>query len=649
MHFHQIIHKYLLEYREKYNSNFNFLVRQRTSLKDKNYPGGKFAHGLVFQGTEKYCFIALSDKSGGVNATKSIGIVIHPTKNNGFKATFEIVFPGETDLKLIAFYKDLASKFIDINWDSKEERAHLQIGEFPADDPTILYKWLDIYFPVIRETALQTGIEKLIPNDERFNSLQENLQLKVKEAKAQVRLSVNMNSETINGGNEIAPQKAFVNKGNIPLNQIFYGPPGTGKTYATKEMAVAIINDGFIKNLAVNLSEKERRQLITKEYESYRNSGQIVFTTFHQSMSYEDFVEGIKPKTEDKKVTYEVEDGVFKLISDIAKDNWEAYNNRFEKEVSFDVAFNQLKEEWEEDETIKFPMKTDGNNFTIIGFTNKSIQFKKASGGTGHTLSINTLREGFYNERKIRPTGVGIYYPPILEHLKKSKFPQEEALTLKKYVLIIDEINRGNVSAVFGELITLLEDDKRLGEDEAVKIKLPYSKEENFGVPSNIYIIGTMNTADRSVEALDTALRRRFSFTEVAPDITILPEKKIDSIHLRELLKTINERIELLIDKDHKIGHSYFLNIKTIEDLKQTFKNSVIPLLEEYFFGDYGKIGLVLGSDFIELQEQDKKVSFAKNFTEKYEDAESLREKSVYIFTDEKSWSAESFISIYKA
>ena len=141
----------------------------------------------------------------------------------------------------------------------------------------------------------------------------------------------------------------------------------------------------------------------------------------------------------------------------------------------------------------------------------------------------------------------------------------------------------------------------------------------------------------------------RFSFTEIAPNPQLLNKKKIEGINLEKLLKTINERIELLIDKDHKIGHSYFLNIKTIEDLKQTFKNKVIPLLEEYFFGDYGKIGLVLGSDFIKLQDQDTKVSFAKNFTEKYEDAESLREKAVYIFTDEESWSADSFISIYKA
>jgi 5-methylcytosine-specific restriction protein B len=431
----------------------------------------------------------------------------------------------------------------------------------------------------------------------------------------------------------------------IPKNQILYGPPGTGKTYKTKELAVQISNPNFIYD--INWSIIERREEIVKEYYRLCEKDQIVFTTFHQSMSYEDFVEGIKPKTVKTKITYDVEDGVFKLLSDKAKDNWEANNKRFEKELAFDSVFSKLREEWEEDDSIKFPMKTDGNDFTIIGFTNKSIQFKKASGGTSHTLSINTLRNIFYDESKNRTTGVGIYYPPILAHLKKYKTQTDIPVTLNNYVLIIDEINRGNVSAIFGELITLLEDDKRIGQKEAIKITLPYSKDE-FGVPSNLYIIGTMNTADRSVEALDTALRRRFSFTEVAPNSELLQGKEVEEIELKKLLETINDRIELLIDKDHKIGHSYFLNIKTLEDLKQTFKNKVIPLLEEYFFGDYGKIGLVLGDGFIKLKDDKDKISFAKNFTEKYEDAENLREKAVYTFTYESSWDKSTFISIYE-
>tara|TARA_R110002126_G_scaffold55819_1_gene149596 strand:+ start:68 stop:814 length:747 start_codon:yes stop_codon:yes gene_type:complete len=237
--------------------------------------------------------------------------------------------------------------------------------------------------------------------------------------------------------------------------------------------------------------------------------------------------------------------------------------------------------------------------------------------------------------------------------LKLNKYKEISSLSEKekqsndKYVLIIDEVNRGNVSAIFGELITLIEADKRAGENETISVTLPYSKTK-FSVPNNLYIIGTMNTADRSIEALDTALRRRFTFIEIAPKPELFHNKPIEDINIEMLLTTINSRIELLIDKDHKIGHSYFLNIDNLGDLKQVFKKSVIPLLEEYFFGDYGKIGLVLGSSFIQLKDDQEKVTFAKNFTEVYEDAENLREKAVYTFTNEDHWDASSFLSIYE-
>ena len=167
------------------------------------------------------------------------------------------------------------------------------------------------------------------------------------------------------------------------------------------------------------------------------------------------------------------------------------------------------------------------------------------------------------------------------------------------FVLIIDEINRGNVSQILGELITLIEPDKRLGNEEELEVTLPYSKEK-FSVPSNLYIIGTMNTADRSVEALDTALRRRFSFEEMAPDYSLLEGSTSEGINLAELLKTINNRIEGLLDKDHVIGHSYFLRVsKGEKTLQDVFFDEIIPLLQEYFYGNFGRIELVLGRGFV--------------------------------------------------
>ena len=164
------------------------------------------------------------------------------------------------------------------------------------------------------------------------------------------------------------------------------------------------------------------------------------------------------------------------------------------------------------------------------------------------------------------------------------------------YVLIIDEINRGNISKIFGELISLIEPSKREGEKEELEVTLPYSK-ELFTIPKNIYIIGTMNTADRSIALLDIALRRRFNFIEIMPQYDILKNEKIENIELDLLLSTINERIEFLLDREHTIGHSYFLNINTFEDLIQVFRNSIIPLLQEYFYDDFEKIKSVLGDN----------------------------------------------------
>ena len=155
------------------------------------------------------------------------------------------------------------------------------------------------------------------------------------------------------------------------------------------------------------------------------------------------------------------------------------------------------------------------------------------------------------------------------------------------YVLIIDEINRGNISKIFGELISLIESSKREGEKEEMEVILPYSKEK-FTIPKNLYIIGTMNTADRSIALLDIALRRRFNFIEIMPQYDIL--KDVADIKIALLLSTLNERIEFLLDREHTIGHSYFLNINTFEDLVNVFKNYIIPLLQEYFYEDFEKI-----------------------------------------------------------
>lgn len=371
-----------------------------------------------------------------------------------------------------------------------------------------------------------------------------------------------------------------------PLNQILFGPPGTGKTYETIKKAVEIINPNF--------SNSNNRESIKKEYDRLIEKGLIVFTTFHQSMSYEDFIEGIKPEVNEKdEITYTVKDGVFKELCKKA-----SKRNSTIKSSNFDERFQKLKDEWEESDNSELVIEMTKSEFTITKISNSNILFNKKSGSNKHDLVISTLKD-LYEEKRIMKSGLASYYYPIIDKLKSYEIESKNN-DVNNFVLIIDEINRGNVSAIFGELITLIENTKRSGDGnpEALTAKLPYSKED-FTIPNNLYIIGTMNTADRSVEVLDTALRRRFHFEEKMPNYE-LPELKTDlSINLRTLLKTINKRIEILLDREHQIGHSYLLNIKKEEQLINAFQNKIIPLLQEYFYNDYDKVGLVLGKEFI--------------------------------------------------
>lgn len=509
----------------------------------------------------------------------------------------------------------------------------------------------------------------------------------------------------------------------MPLNQILYGPPGTGKTYHTINKAVSII-----ENRSEDDINSEERDFLKARFDDYIKNGQIAFSTFHQSMSYEDFIEGIKPKTKNEKVTYSIEDGIFKslvkkaLIEYIKKDS--DTNEPDDFDSLYTEFVNSIKPQIGKREGI-FTTKT-GVEIMLVDANDSSIQIKylwsnKRKDAEGqHTFSVTkeklkkVLLEGI-DPSKVKSLKTELH--PLIGHIHcelfavykkfyefviankgeidsiyfdddelsfeeiKEQFDllSKEEITAKKvkpFIIIIDEINRGNVSQIFGELITLIEEDKRLGNNEALQLTLPYSKLQ-FGVPANVFIIGTMNTADRSVEALDTALRRRFSFSEMMPETKLLSpsamycrllwgnenvgwaskefqEKEnnlfellgvsaelrnqrtsiwdkemkgkmknnfnhfkhfhFDGIDIELILEKINDRIEVLLDRDHTIGHSYFLKVKNEEDLRLTFKDNIIPLLQEYFYGDYEKIGWVIGEGFFEEKRIDKKVIFSKFF-----------------------------------
>lgn len=213
----------------------------------------------------------------------------------------------------------------------------------------------------------------------------------------------------------------------------------------------------------------------------------------------------------------------------------------------------------------------------------------------------------------------------------------------KSYALFIDEINRGNIASIFGELITLIKPDKRQGMKQELSAKLPYSR-EIFMVPANRDIIGTMNTADRSVEALDTALRRRLEFVEMMHDPAVIKPVEVEGVNLQEMLETINARIERLLDKDHCIGHSYLIGLQSLEELQKAFANKILPLLEECFYNDPARIGMVLGKSFVEKRSDTlAKVKLAE---EDWED-DLDEERPLYTIHSPLNLNAVAFRSIY--
>jgi len=474
-------------------------------------------------------------------------------------------------------------------------------------------------------------------------------------------------------GSDSAPYKSENLKNPcLPINLILHGPPGTGKTFATAVEAVQLCGEQL----------PEDRAKLMEIYQQLSEAGRIEFVTFHQSMSYEDFVEGRQPMTGtggkegSKSAGFRLETvpGIFRRIAERAQASRGSSSGSGASTLEGRHVFKMSIGDWRLDKDARFFNEAIGEGHTLLGWENidwsdkryadrseilktckkegtisgkvnaKSGQVKHThafrnrmevgdiiivSKGNSHFRAIGEVT-GEY-EYKPRPEAEMCHRRAVnwlwfdnegrsVEEIYLQSFTQQTIYELQKdqlnipaferymnsgrseepaepepFVLIIDEINRANISKVFGELITLIEPDKRLNQPNELRVQLPYSG-DRFGVPSNLHIIGTMNTADRSIALLDTALRRRFTFREMMPDASLLSEAaQICGIDLPQLLSTINERIEYLYDREHQIGHAYFIACKSRPDVDEKMRHEIIPLLAEYFFDDWGKIAAVLG------------------------------------------------------
>lgn len=457
-----------------------------------------------------------------------------------------------------------------------------------------------------------------------------------------------------------------------PTNLILYGPPGTGKTYATAREAVRLCNG----------SAPEDRGELMGEYARLAAAGRIEFVTFHQSYSYEDFVEGLRPTQvgEDgeqlaagfrlapdpgvfkriatralalgrqaKRAGFEIGDRkIFKMsLGEVANpaDNYlfqEAINGGYvllgddggmdwsQPQFTSKRAMIEGYAAAHPDEPglsplhglIEFPftLKNRVRQGDLFIVSKGNLAFRAIAEVVGDYEQVERENDDYTMHRAVRWLWIDEAGQPY-DLINNKRFSQRTIYELsrselkldalqalidatqseeqgentvdKPFVLIIDEINRANISKVFGELITLLESDKRLGQSNALSVRLPYSGEV-FGVPSNLHVIGTMNTADRSIALLDTALRRRFQFRELMPEPELLAES-VDGVPLRAMLRALNERIEYLFDREHQIGHAYFMGCTSRADVDAVMRDKVIPLLQEYFYEDWSKVALVLG------------------------------------------------------
>lgn len=451
-----------------------------------------------------------------------------------------------------------------------------------------------------------------------------------------------------------------VDMGTNNKNMILYGPPGTGKTYNTVTYAVSII-----ENQSLEAIQKEDYASVFQRYNHYKSKGKIAFTTFHQSYGYEEFIEGIKPVISQQgeeastDIQYEYASGVFKKFCEKAKEvkvqtstlhireNPVVWNvllgGTGETELKKDCfKYDYIKIGWANvgekvtDETenlndkerrilINFQEEMNVGDLVFIQKSNSSID---AIGVITGPYKYDPYYEKYPRTRKVKWIKTNIdenvyemnqqtkldrktVYPLRKIDLKKvtsliEKYTQSHEINVQEnkepYIFIIDEINRGNISKIFGELITLIEPTKRVGEDEAATAILPYTGDE-FGVPNNVYLLGTMNTADKSIAIMDTALRRRFQFVEMMPNASVLTKLGIGEVEgadIVRMLTVINERIEYLYDREHTIGHAYFTPLAedpSLKNLAAIFLNAIIPLLQEYFYEDYSKIQLVLGDN----------------------------------------------------
>lgn len=509
---------------------------------------------------------------------------------------------------------------------------------------------------------------------------------------------------------ENGDEKDMPTKTDISLNTILYGPPGTGKTYHTVIYAVAIIENKLleeVKNEPYNDVFARYNTYRTQgliEFTTFHQS--YGYEEFIEGIRPVVTDEG--DETEVGNIQYSVQPGMFKKFCEKAEspvmmqtsvgdlgiregatiwkvslegtgDNqtrteclenghirigWDSYGKDITDETDFSnqggrVVLNTFMNRMQIGDVVLSCYSA--STIDAIGVVTGEYEWHDEYARMKRLRKVRWLAKGFYENilainggRTMTLASVyqlsNIALADVYHLIEKYQCEKPAAVPNKQnYVFIIDEINRGNISKIFGELITLIEDTKRIGRSEEMRALLPYSM-KLFGIPGNVYIIGTMNTADRSIAMIDTALRRRFAFKEMLPDPEVLAGVSVGTISVKQMLNRMNRRITVLYDREHTIGHAYFLPLKqnnSMPVLADIFKNKVIPLLQEYFYEDYEKIRLVLGDN--QTKDESKQFILARKIqqTELFGNADiGLDDAFIYEINEDAFMNPEAYQKI---
>lgn len=559
--YHREIFEFLEQYRKNHPKvNFSYALRINNRKE-------RMKHTYLFAGTNRYIYVGLYTPNNRPNMLRTIGLMFayDPKTNSISQCSLKINF-DDLDYEYYEIFYDIMSRigkqyFVQDKYNDK--RFDLK---YDGDWKSGIKYYLDNHKKLIDDVIKEQGREKqfFIPKEKLDDAIAE------------------LNKAWLISSKNPSITELMMNTEPFPLNSILYGPPGSGKTYETIDLAVEIIDGSKITEHKTN---KIR-------FDQLRKEGQIEFVTFHQNYSYEDFVVGIKPDTDAGNLKFEAGYGVFYKLAEKARTNFiqSKLVTTVANKIPFDEVFTKFIEQLaEKGEEIPVEMAS-GILFHLTDVSERSIEFRKANGSTTHMLSIATLKRIYEENQEVKLNGLKAYYKPLSEVLLlrgQNESPAQPEVDLKRFVLIIDEINRANVSRVFGELITLLEEDKRLGAENELTVTLPNG--EPFVVPPNLYLVGTMNTADKSLALLDIALRRRFEFIGKYPQPDLLKSPA------KELLERLNAKIlEHKKSADFLIGHAYFMGKSSV---KEVMDKRVIPLLMEYFNGRIDLVKQIIGED----------------------------------------------------